>query len=332
MTNVRIASIATTNDVDSKVGGLVGINNGYITNSAVENITINGPFYVAGFACDNNGKIGSSYFKGGNVVNYKGTETDKSGTAGFVVNNNGKIAYSYAEALSTYDASEVVEYIIIDMNNKQDPVAIKYKEIGKGVAKGLSFTQLQNSAYVGYYYTYSVSSETGDNVAIFNARHFGNVVYSNKQASGFVYSNSGSVDNSYSNIVVAGDSTAGFVYYNRSGATIDSTYTMSSIPANQLTHSPFGARSTDGTTSQNSGSITNSYYLSVSLEDYISSQEEILNNNDFVVILEDYFYENIDKLLDLDGNGTAREESDNKKYNSLVQSREALKDVKDEGG
>ena len=276
LTSLKILStLATTSTTKIKIGGLVGVNEGYITNSSVENITLIAPFYVGGFVCDNANKISSSYFKNGNIVNYKGNEVAYSGTAGFVVNNyeNATIAYSYVEGGN---------YIVNKENNAENESDQKYEIIDyveiderfnivnvKTVERKVPLTGFKEPSklkgYMGYEYAL--------NNKILTTRNFANVVYSNKQVAAFAYNNSGNINNGYSNIVVTGASSSGFVYYNNENAVIDSTYTLSSIVRGDIMHSPFSARTKDNNQSLNKGAITNSYYLKVSVEDYISYSE-----------------------------------------------------------
>ncbi len=94
-TTVKIVSSDRQTDV-FQVGGFVGVNNGSITNSRVQNMALTANGLVAGFVCENNGVISASYVNFGSVKN-SSTQTSTSKTAGFVLKNsvNAKVASSY---------------------------------------------------------------------------------------------------------------------------------------------------------------------------------------------------------------------------------------------
>lgn len=81
---------------NNRIALLVGTNNGYITNSSAENVSVEGEDFIAGLVSYNLGKISSSYFKGGNIVGDTEVKAN-SGCGGLVSVNdtNGEIYYSF---------------------------------------------------------------------------------------------------------------------------------------------------------------------------------------------------------------------------------------------
>ncbi len=272
---VKVSSNVISSSEDIRIGGVIGVNSGFVTNSAIENISIIGNIYVSGFACENasGGKISSSYFKGGNIYNIseKGAGTYASnGTAGFTIFNSGEINYSYVYGRE-----------------------ITSGELDKtpNISGITADTVLENNAtfgdrYVGLRYTYnSITNGTNAQLKTFlneqtdfkldytnmlNQRAIGAVINSAGNASGFVYSNSGVVTNSYSNILILASGSSGFVFANNASASINNSFTLSSVQTNDTYHKPFTGVVFEGSTSTslNNGDIENSYYLQVNNNDY----------------------------------------------------------------
>ncbi len=95
--NNSAISITYTNTVSgSYVAGLVGNNNGIITNS-MTSIDILTSVNLAGFVGTNTGTISSSTFRGGSLTNDTNLSTEY--TAGFVLQNSGEIYTSYVSGV-----------------------------------------------------------------------------------------------------------------------------------------------------------------------------------------------------------------------------------------
>lgn len=94
-----VATKAGTNR--NYIGGLVGINSGYITNSSVK-LDIKSTATIAGIAVSNSGKIAATAFKQGTLYG----EGANQNTAGFVYNNssNGQIITSFVSGEARNDA------------------------------------------------------------------------------------------------------------------------------------------------------------------------------------------------------------------------------------
>lgn len=216
--NLNYGKITSTS-TENRIGGLVGVNNGYITNSNINNITIKGLDYVAGFVAENTNIISSSYFAGGTInaqVSAENTET--LGASAFVFTNSGKIMYSYA-AGANYSTNNT------GLNDLSSFVGESYKNT----------IQLRNRGT-------AVVSESGN-------------------SSGFVYNNTGSIDDCYSNILVYGNKSVGFVYQN--SGSVNNVYTLSSVLQSDTNNNPFISVIDNNTKANNTGSITNAYYLKV---------------------------------------------------------------------
>lgn len=90
---------------ESLLGGLVGTNEGYITNSRVSvRLTANGTS-VAGFVGKNDKHISSSYVAKSNITNASGTVDSTSIAGGFAIYNNGEIYSSYIKGEQSRTAS-----------------------------------------------------------------------------------------------------------------------------------------------------------------------------------------------------------------------------------
>ncbi len=191
------------------ISGFVGQNVGYITNSAVRNITINGSDYVSGFVGSNSGTISSSYFKGGNVINNDSLTKSNSGTAGFVSVNASNSTIQYSYVMGRVKETDITN---ISPDDKKD--------------------------YLGYAYRNEARLGT--------LRALNSMVLTNNYAGGFVYDNQGNIDNSYSNILVSGTGSAGFAYRNNGADSLISyCYSLSSGTGSGFT--PFSFKTTAGT-------------------------------------------------------------------------------------
>jgi hypothetical protein len=164
-------SLLPINDkvVDSKIGGFVGINKGYITNSRIESpnalnsyLEINSYGTIGGFVAENSGKISSSYAKNVKITNYSAIG-ENSLVGGFVANNNGAISTSFNEGKFNLNSSSV---------------DIEIQSTGK------------LGGFVGT--NSSTISDCYSNVRV--ASQFG--------TAGFVYTNSGTINNAYSTSIV----------------------------------------------------------------------------------------------------------------------------------
>ncbi len=217
---------SSSRQVTTYIGGLVGQNNGYITNSRVgridtENVlgydTINRTYAlqglnifasgnVGGLVGQNTGVISNSYFANGTVVNYSMsiyTSTNRNGsrTGGLVAEqtNVGRIESSYA--------------------------------IG----------QLGENA----------QAELGGIIA------YGTI-------GGLVHSNAGSITNSYTNLPLSSSNAmGGFVYENTGSGSIKYSYSMSKINSSGLINGIFVGVDAEGNIQNDeTASIENSFYYS----------------------------------------------------------------------
>lgn len=225
----------TSTASENKIAGLVAVNSGYISNSSVTNISIYGLDCVAGFVAENKKVISSSFFSGGNIhANVSADKTKTLGASGFVFENSGKIMYSYSAGLT-------------------------------GTHTNLMGIDI--SGYAGS--TYSDVSYSTPKLPI---RYMDTgVVSESGNTSSFVYNNGGSINDCYSNFLVYGSETSGFVYANT--GTINNVYTLSSVIAKNGLHNPFISVVTENTENlhaNNTGSISNAFFLSVILEELMN--------------------------------------------------------------
>lgn len=248
---VRINTTVTTTSQTHYMGALVGVNTGHITNSSVQDITISGMGYVAGLVAQNDGKISSSFFKGGNIIN-RTNVAENAGAAGLVVYNSGDIQYSYV------------------LGREGDGNSFVYAESTDGAiystpsnyADKTGLNTTAKSKFAGYGYNSYHLNATSNYAYMYGAlRAMNSAILASTDVGGFVYQNSGLISNSYSNILVnSSTATAGFVFENEFGGDISDVYSLSSVQNNSRSHSPFtGKDSADNY--NNSGEIEYAYYL-----------------------------------------------------------------------
>lgn len=290
---VMVETTATLEEQTNYISGLIGRNLdegsdaiGYITNSSVEDITINGIGYVAGFVADNSGKISSSYFKGANVINRAAEGSTMAATSGFVVFNKGDnsaVQYSYVQGR---------------LNSKTDTTGL------------VSDNNSSKGAFAGVNFLGDLSKE-GDNASsleeIANLRALNSAVSSKTLSSAFVYENDGIISNTYANIMVNSTMrTSGFVFYNKSNGTISSSYSLSSVKLNDRDASPFTGRSETHTyNNDNPTGYTDAHYLKIGAEDSASTYEK------------NFAEEFIEEFIDDDEPATALAPSDFWEYNTF---------------
>lgn len=255
---VRVLTYDTTSV--HYMGGLVGRNSqtGFITNSSVENITINGVGYVAGLVALNEGKISSSYFKGANIIN-RSSNPSSAGTGGLVTinQNSAQIQYSYVFG-RVGDGNRQFIYGVDGTGSNLYTPSTNTDKTGLSSATKQEYTGYEYNSYYGnanYEYNYRIGMLRAMNSAISTSSDIG----------AFVYRNNGYIANSYANILLRSTtSSAGFVFNNGATGEIIDVYTLSSIVQEQpRNHSPFtGVSSND--VYNNTGSITYSHYLNAS--------------------------------------------------------------------
>ncbi|MCK9393467.1 hypothetical protein M0Q03_01555, partial [bacterium] len=238
-TNITINTSDTIggNVVSTLVGGLVGSNSGYISNSRVggytelyrledadyvveeilSTINIFAKGSIGGFVGINTNIISNSFYSNGTIENVS-TYGVNAYTGGFVENNSGTIFGCYAEGLAgSYTLSN-------DVKNSNPTLT-------EGGIK-----------------TY------GD-------------------AGGFIYFNSGTITNSYSNIPILARRAGGFAYENRSTGTIDQTYSLSLLIESERSdyYGPFiGRNNLNIVNNDSTCTVTNSYYRDIG---YVATDE-----------------------------------------------------------
>lgn len=273
---VKVNTTITTDSQEHYMGVLVGKNDvsststgnamGYITNSSVDNITINGIGYVGGFAAYNAGKISTSYYKGANIINRAGESDSKnSATSGFVVFNTGSnasIQYSYVEGR------------LGDGDNFQ--LSVDEKFITKANSDKTGLTDSMKSGYAGYAYNKKAKDNADFNYNIAGLRAMNSAISSATEASAFVYENNANISNSYANILVKSSmKTSGFVFSNKEAGTINSCFTLSSVLVNNMDASPFTGRNSQyDYNNVTPNSITDCHYLKLGSSSTDSDSEK----------------------------------------------------------
>ena len=292
--NISTAIQVNDTAVKANIGGLVGTNSdtGVITNSRVgrEEVTyisieaddyngtnpqdktyeytapvtimkLDGSGNVGGFVGENQGIISSSYFNNGQMeISSYGSNYTKIG--GFAALNSGAIYGSYSAG---------------------------WEEEGFITKSGETYTwDLAKNPNGNVNYEINIAKANAN-------RKLGGGIYSNGNISGFVYTNTGYVQNCYANISLDGDFTfaanrqnisnnatlteygnlnaGGFVFINEEDAKIRTSYTISKIKSNISTHGPFVGVSPFSGDVQNTGDVDKSYYLVESGESTYSASD-----------------------------------------------------------
>ncbi len=283
--NIYTAVQVNGTAVTANIGGLIGTNSetGVITNSRVgrnyvEYVSIQADDYngtnpdlkvyeytapitimklegtgnVGGFVAVNAGIISSSYFNNGQLeISSYGSNYTRTG--GFVAINSGAVYSSYAAG---WEEESYIKLI--------DATSDLYETLLATNPDGNIHYQVK-------------SSQTNPN------RKLGGGIFSNGNIGGFVFNNSGYIQNSYSSIRLDGDFTfaanrqnissnanlneygnlnaGGFVFINDEDSQIKTSYTISKIKSNISTHGPFVGVSPSSGDVQNSGEVNKCYYL-----------------------------------------------------------------------
>ncbi len=190
------------------VAGLVGLNEGYITNSRVATNLVVRRSNLAGFVAVNDGSIASSYVKNSNLTN-ESTISSTNKTAGFVIDNGVSITQDAqigglenAQILTSYVSGTCTSYIYADETNK-------------------IWSNVEVSGFV--YNNLGAISDCYSNMPI----------NSQSVRAGFAFNNSGLIQNSYSTSTFLNQNRQtdyGFVYTNsysnQTGKILDCKYLL----------------------------------------------------------------------------------------------------------
>lgn len=241
--------------VISKIGGLVGVNSatGAITNSYVGlNIATS----------DNMGSATITHVMNPSkeILNNADDDLGMSDIYGFtiaggniiggmVADNIGIVSNSYVKGLGVYNT-----YSAVDEGKTGGFVATNSNKVTSAFAEGAKILD-------------------------YRAVEDKNTVESTGHVGGFVYENTGSIENAYSNVVLATESSfiGGFVY-NNSGK-INNSYTTT-INRNNLAHGQFTGVAVDGRSVLNSGEYINCYYLVLGTEHVNKYEDAIAIENE----------------------------------------------------
>lgn len=267
--DLSVIRIETTTTVESQthyMAGLVARNLdegesavGSITNSSIDNISINGVGYVSGFVVENNGKISSSFYRGGNIINRIAENYNESATSGFAIYNTGTnaaIQYSYTQG-RTGEGSNGITYADSSLSGTYDKTALK--------------PTIKNT-FAGY--NYANSSDKLDSIVVLRAMN--SMIDTKSNASAFIFENNAEVSNCYANILVNSVmSTSGFVFSNKANGTISSSYTLSSVKLNDYSSSPFTGRGDQSNyNNENPTGYSDTHYLKLGSDDNASEAEK----------------------------------------------------------
>lgn len=267
--DLSVIRIETTTTVESQthyMAGLVARNLdegesavGSITNSSIDNISINGVGYVSGFVVENNGKISSSFYRGGNIINRIAENYNESATSGFAIYNSGNnaaIQYSYTQG-RTGEGANGTTYAGESLNGTYDKTALD--------------NNIKNT-FAGYNY----ANGEGKLDSIVSLRAMNSMIDTKSNASAFIFENNAEVSNCYANILVNSVmSTSGFVFSNKANGTISSSYTLSSVKLNDYSSSPFTGRGDQSNyNNENPTGYSDTHYLKLGSDDNASEAEK----------------------------------------------------------
>lgn len=219
------------------ISGFVNTNNSIITNSRVGGTSIGTVIETD----DPNLNYYSEVLLPLFTIQGQGT------VAGFVNNNVGTISASFANN--------------VQINNQMNSTT----SITSGFA-------VNNTGDINTSYTQGAESESSSSSDGRTYYFDGSTIASTGRVAGFIYNNSGIVKNSYVNIAFEVDISrsylsAGFVYQNNEGAEITLCYAAAKMSLTDINEMSFSGVSENGTTSLNTGTISNSYYYNTSRVD-----------------------------------------------------------------
>ena len=229
---------STTNATKTTyIGGIVGKNNGYITNCRVGRI-------------DNNTFLGSSE----SIKSLQGVNLFASGNVGGLVGqNNGVISNSY------FANGTIVNYSMSIFSSTNS----NGSKTGGLVAEQTSSGRIEGSFAKGQEKSDSAQASLG------GIKAYGTI-------GGLVHSNAGSIKNSYANMPLSSSNAiGGFVYQNTSNATIKYCYSMSKINNSGLINGVFVGIDQEGNVLNGENStIENCYYLSLNNDTMVDAKEK----------------------------------------------------------
>ena len=278
-----ISNANITNDNIINIGGLVGTNNGYITNSRIgrlENVlttqskgrlgvddnddgvvdnlmveyglSIFGTGRFGGLCSVNNGVISACYVKNSNLINALDiTNNQNICVGGLVCYNNGNINSSYVESDKKEITKSGNQYVINGKTYVYNSEASTISYNGTVVAFVLDGVFVLDGA------EYTISGNKLEFI-----RKTQNKIYFSGEIGGFVHTNDGEIENSYSNIGLNSTlSVGGFVYNNRLvSSKVLYCYTACAIDNENIINGPF-VGSSKSIEIYNKGQIFDSYYL-----------------------------------------------------------------------
>lgn len=214
--------------VEANIGGLVGINNGSISNSY---IGLNANNYEDG---NSSTELHSNVTSGSvSIATYPFNIVAGKSVAGLVNTNSGIIANSYVmgtgviNTAAIFDGAQTAGFVVTNTNSGQ---------IFNAMVEGIRTTNYRASTDV-----------------YLEAKGF---------IGGFVYSNSGKISNAYSNIYITTNSggSGGFVYINQNDGVITNAYSTAKNAVNSWAHGQFTGID-DEDNYNNYGTYNSCYYL-----------------------------------------------------------------------
>lgn len=262
ITNAKVINSLNTNmtNASSKKNVLINSTTGYIDGKPVE-------AKVGALVGLNNGTISNSYV-GLNATNYKNETTSTE-----LISNQG----SGSTGISTYPFNFVAGKSVAGMVNTNNGIVANSYVLGTGVINTAEiFKGAQTAGFVVLNSdTGNIFNSMVEGLQTTNYRASKNHVYLEGKGyiGGFVYQNAGKISNAYSNIYITTNSggSGGFVYINDKSGVITNAYSTVENAVNSWAHGQFTGID-DEDNYNNEGVYNSCYYLS--FESEIENEDE----------------------------------------------------------
>lgn len=224
-------------------------------------------FSFGGICAQNNGIIYNVKVKGAKLK-FTNNSSNQNYIAGVCANNAGYISYTTSELQFEANCGFVAGFVAV--NSKK----ISNSKVVLNGSVTNTFTSDTNSLTGGF-----AARNSGDIFgcyvsasSVINQLIYSGKIESRSTVGGFVNENTGNISNCYSNVeIVSTTRAAGFVFDN--SGSVESSYSSCSLLQNSNAHTPFVGTSELSTSSLNSGTIEDCYYIASS-EEFTSITEK----------------------------------------------------------
>ena len=240
---IKFSSIQIRDNVNASIGGLVGTNNGYITNSH-SSLSISANYgKLGGLVGTNSKKISSSYFKASLLR--QGNETGDYSYRNIILNN---VAIEHTNTDNLGAVGGLVA------NNSTAGEIFSCSVEGVDMISEKTFASLISDSDKEIYKLKDYSIDNNDSF-----RYVHGEINASIDIGGFVYQNDGLISNCYSNMPISSNRRSSGFVYNNTGRII-SSYSASKTKLNNTAHTVFTGTDSAGNL-LNSGTIKDCLYL-----------------------------------------------------------------------